>query len=381
MASIDPVELTADLIRCPSVTPEEGGAIHLLEQLLGAEGFACTRISRGGVENLYARWGTAGPVFAFGGHTDVVPVGDEAAWSHGPFSGDEESGILWGRGAVDMKSGVAAFAAAAVELVRTAPPGGSISLLITGDEEGASTDGTLAILDWMREAGETVDFCIVGEPTSVARLGDTIKIGRRGSMTGTLTVRGKQGHTAYPERALNPLPVLSRVCAALADTALDDGSEHFQTSTLALASIDVGNPVSNVIPAEGRAVFNIRFNDLHDSAAIKDWAGRIIAASADGTGVEWSLDWKISGESFLTRPGPETDVVVETVAEWMQAKPALTTGGGTSDARFIKDICPVVELGLVGDTMHQVDERVPVEDIRTLSGIYLEILRRFFRQA
>lgn len=375
---IDPVSLTADLIRCPSVTPEEGGALTLLEALLSAEGFACTRISRGGVENLYARWGTQAPVFAFGGHTDVVPVGDEAAWTHGPFSAHQDGGTLWGRGAVDMKSGVAAFVAAAVELVRAAPPKGSVALLITGDEEGPSTDGTVAILDWMRAAGERPDFCIVGEPTSVERLGDTVKIGRRGSMTGTLTVQGRQGHTAYPERALNPLPVLARIAAALADTPLDQGSEHFQTSTLALASIDVGNPASNVIPASGRAVFNIRFNDLHDSDAIKAWADKIAGDVAAGSGVAWQIDWKVSGESFLTQPGPETDIVVETVAERMQARPALTTGGGTSDARFIKDHCPVVELGLVGDTMHQVDERVPVEDIRSLAEIYLAVLQRFF---
>ena len=375
---IDPVELTADLIRCPSVTPEEGGAIRLLEELLGAHGFACTRISRGGVENLYARWGTTQPVFAFGGHTDVVPVGDEADWTHGPFSGHQENGILWGRGATDMKSGVAAFVSAAIELVETAPPSGSVSLLITGDEEGPSTDGTIAILDWMRENGETADFCIVGEPTSVKRLGDTIKIGRRGAITGTLTVRGKQGHTAYPERALNPLPVLSRICTALSETPMDQGSEHFQASTLALATIDVGNPASNVIPAMGRAVFNIRYNDLHDVDGVKAWAEKLAGDVAAGSGAEWSIDWRVTGDSFLTEPGPETDVAVDTVSEWMQAKPALTTGGGTSDARFIKDICPVVELGLVGDTMHQVDERVPMEDIRTLSGVYLEILKRYF---
>lgn len=375
---IDPVELTARLIRCPSVTPAEGGAIRLLEGLLGAEGFRCTRVSRGGVENLHARWGSAGPVFAFAGHTDVVPAGDAAAWTHGPFEAVEAGGTLWGRGAVDMKSGVAAFVAAAVEMVRTETPAGSVVLLITGDEEGPATDGTVAILDWMRANGEGADFCIVGEPTSVGRLGDTVKIGRRGSMTGTLTVRGRQGHTAYPERALNPLPVLARIAAALADEPLDRGSEHFQASTLALATIDVGNPAANVIPASGRAVFNIRFNDLHTSARIRDRVEAIVAVIAAGTGVDWDVAWQVSGESFLTEPGPETDVVVATVTERMQARPALTTGGGTSDARFIKDLCPVVELGLVGDTMHQVDERVPVEDIHALAGIYLDILKRYF---
>ena len=382
MSDIDPVQLTAELIRCPSVTPAEAGAIGLLEGVLANAGFRCTRISRGGVENLHARWGICDPVFAFNGHVDVVPPGDEALWTRPPFAGEEEGGILYGRGAVDMKSGVAAFVSASVRLVReTPPPGpqGSVALLITGDEEGAATDGTLAILDWMREAGERADICLVGEPTSVARLGDTIKIGRRGSMTGTLRLRGRQGHTAYPERAANPLPVLARICARLAETPLDDGSAHFQPSTLALTSIDVGNPASNVIPAEGRAVFNIRFNDLHGPEDIKAWAGRITEAELGATGCTAELDWKISGESFLTAPGPLTDIAVEAIAGRQLGRPALTTGGGTSDARFVKDLCPVFELGLVGDTMHQIDERVPVEDIRALSEIYLDILRRFFR--
>ena len=375
---VDPVALTADLIRCPSVTPAEGGALDLLSDLLSAYGFHCTRIKRGGVDNLYARWGRAAPVFAFGGHTDVVPPGDETAWTHGPFSGVEEDGILWGRGAVDMKSGVAAFAAAAVQLVAGTPPQGSIALLITGDEEGPSTDGTIAILDWMREQGETADFCLVGEPTSVMQLGDTVKIGRRGSMTGTLTVTGTQGHTAYPERAVNPLPALSRICAALADTPMDLGSTHFQPSTLALSSIDTGNPASNVIPAQAQAVFNIRFNDNHTSDSIMFWADQIVAREVEGTGADYALDWKVSGESFLTEPGPLTEIPVDVITDHVLERPALTTGGGTSDARFIKDLCPVLEFGLVGDTMHQVDERVPVEDIRRLSAIYLDMLRRFF---
>jgi succinyl-diaminopimelate desuccinylase len=378
MSGIDPVELTAELIRCPSVTPAEGGAIRLLEGVLADADFRCTRISRGGVENLFARWGTREPVFAFNGHTDVVPPGDEALWTRPPFAGEEEGGVLYGRGAVDMKSGVAAFVAAAIRLVSETPPNGSISLLVTGDEEGDATHGTQAILDWMREAGERADLCLVGEPTSVQRLGDTIKIGRRGSVTGMLRVRGRQGHTAYPERASNPLPVLARICARLAETPLDDGSAHFQPSTLALTSIDVGNPASNVIPAEGRAVFNIRFNDRHSADGIKAWAGRIVEAELRETQCTASLDWKVSGESFLTAPGPLTDIAVDAIAERQLGRPALTTGGGTSDARFIKDLCPVFELGLVGDTMHQIDERVPVDDIHALSEIYLDILRRFF---
>ncbi len=374
---VDPVALAAALVRCPSVTPEEGGALALLERTLAPLGFACTRISRGGVENLYARWGTAAPVFAFAGHTDVVPVGDRAAWARDPFGGEIVDGVLWGRGATDMKSGVAAFAAAAAEFVATAPAG-SVSLLITGDEEGQATDGTIAILDWMRAHGETADFCLVGEPTSVSELGDVAKIGRRGSMNGTLTVRGRQGHSAYPERAANPLPALARICAALAGTPLDQGSEHFQPSTLALTSIDVGNTASNVIPNAGRARFNIRFNDLHSPDSLREWAQGIVDREIVGTEVEASLDWSVSGESFLTQPGRRVRAVAESIAAATNRRPALTTGGGTSDARFIKDICPVMEFGLVGDTMHQVDERVPVEAIRALSRIYLDVLRRFF---
>ena len=376
--AVDPVELTAELIRCPSVTPAEGGAITLVERVLGEAGFRCVRISRGGVENLFARWGAADPVFAFNGHTDVVPAGDEALWTHPPFGAEEEDGILWGRGAVDMKSGVAAFVAAAIRLVDETPPAGSVSIMVTGDEEGSSVDGTPAILDWMREHGERADICLVGEPTSVAALGDTIKIGRRGSMTGMLRVRGRQGHTAYPDRAVNPLPVLAAICTRLANTPLDLGSTHFQPSTLALTSIDTGNPVSNVIPSEGRAVFNVRFNDLHSSDSIKVWAEQIVEAGLDGTGCAADLDWKVSGESFITQPGPLTDIAVDAITDRQLERPALTTGGGTSDARFVKDLCPVFELGLVGDTMHQTDERVPVDDIRRLSDIYLDIMRRFF---
>jgi len=374
---IDPVTLTADLIRCPSVTPDEGGAIALLEGLLEPLGFVCTRISRGGIENLHARWGTAGPVFAFNGHTDVVPVGDRAAWSHDPFGGEIVDGVLWGRGATDMKSGVAAFVAAAAEFV-VENPNGSIAILITGDEEGGATDGTVAILDWMGANGETADFCLVGEPTSVAELGDTAKIGRRGSMNGALTVRGRQGHSAYPERAANPLPALTRICAALVAKALDEGSEHFQPSTCALTSIDTGNRASNVIPASARAAFNIRFNDLHSAASLKRWAGAIVEREVAGTGLTAELDWKVSGESFLTAPGPRIEAVADAIAAATNHRPALTTGGGTSDARFVKDHCPVMEFGLVGNHMHAVDERVPVAQIRALSRIYLDILRRFF---
>jgi len=373
----DPVDLTAALVRCPSVTPEEGGAITLLEETLTPFGFACSRISRGGVENLYARWGEGGPRFAFNGHTDVVPVGDRAAWRFDPFGGEIADGFLWGRGAVDMKSGIAAFVAAVAEFVQSDPEG-SISLLITGDEEGAATDGTVAILDWMRDHGEGADFCLVGEPTSAARLGDTVKIGRRGSVNGVLTLHGRQGHSAYPERAVNPLPALARICAALAEAPLDDGSEHFEPSTLALTSIDTGNPAGNVIPAAAGARFNIRFNDRHSAASLKALVDGIIEREIAGSELRAELDWSTSGESFLTRPEAQVEAVIEAIAAATGRRPQLTTGGGTSDARFIKDLCPVIEFGLVGESMHAVDERVPVDMILELAGVYTEVLRRFF---
>ncbi len=375
--TIDPVELAAALVRCPSVTPEEGGAIALLERTLEPLGFACTRIGRGGVENLHARWGGEGPVFAFAGHTDVVPPGDRGDWRFDPFGGTVSEGFLWGRGSVDMKSGVAAFVAAAAAFVESGPKG-SVTLIVTGDEEGEATDGTAAILDWMREAGETADFCIVGEPTSAARLGDTVKIGRRGSLSGELAVHGRQGHSAYPERAANPLPALARICAALAAEPLDEGSEHFQPSTLALTSIDTGNPVSNVIPALGRARFNIRFNDLHSAARLKARVQEIVDRELEGTGLRAGIDWATSSESFLTRPDAAVEAVVEAIAGATGRRPQLSTGGGTSDARFIKDLCPVIEFGLVGETMHAVDERVAVDQIGALADIDLDVLRRYF---
>lgn len=376
---IDAARLTADLIRCRSVTPEEGGAIGLLEDLLEPFDFRCNRISRGGVENLHARWGDRGPVFGFNGHTDVVSPGDESLWSHPPFAAEEAEGHIWGRGATDMKSGVAAFVAAAVRLVSEAAPQGSIALMITGDEEGDAEDGTVAILDWMAERGEGCDVCIVGEPSSQATLGDTIKIGRRGSMTGYLTVTGRQGHSAYPERADNPLPALARICAHLAGTPIDDGTVHFQASTLALTSIDVGNPANNVIPQMGKAVFNIRFNDLHSSETIAAWAGAIVSAEIAGSGLATALDWKVSGESFLTEPGRFTDLIAAVFEARGLGRPAMTTGGGTSDARFVKALCPVVEVGLVGERMHQIDERVPVADVRALAEIYRDIMASWFR--
>jgi len=342
---IDPVQLTADLLRCPSVTPVEGGALVLMEKLLSDAGFTCTRVGRGEVSNLFARWGKQGngKTFGFNGHTDVVPVGDESAWTRGPFSGDIVDGWLWGRGATDMKSGVAAFAAAAIDFVRDTPPDGSIVMAITGDEEGDAVDGTVALLDWMSDNGERMDACLVGEPTCPNEMGEMMKIGRRGSMTAYFTVHGKQGHSAYPHRANNPLPAMARLIDRLAGHELDQGTDHFDASTLAVTTIDTGNPANNVIPAETRATVNIRFNDSHSSNSLTEW----LRAEAE-----------IQAETGIT--------------------PELSTSGGTSDARFVKNHCPVVEFGLVGKTMHQVDERVEVAQIEQLKSIYTRILRDYF---
>lgn len=374
---VDPVALSIELIRCKSVTPHEGGALTLLEEALGAEGFACRRISRGGVENLYARWGVDGPVFGFNGHVDVVPPGDPEAWTRPPFSGEVHDGVLWGRGATDMKTGVAAFVAAAIDAAR-ARPKGSIALLITGDEEGDAADGTVAILDWMARNGERLDHCLVGEPTSRERIGDMAKIGRRGSVTFRIEAHGRQGHVAYPQRALNPLPALARLLDRLASRELDRGTEHFDPSTLAITTIDVGNPANNVIPAEGRATVNIRFNDAHSAASLETWVREEAAKVSEETGVEIDVAAHVSGESFLTPPGPLSDLIADAAEAETGLRPELSTSGGTSDARFVKSHCPVVEFGLVGDTMHQVDERTSVEGVRTLKAIYARILDGYF---
>ena len=376
----DPVELTAALIRCPSVTPEEGGALVLLEGLLAAAGFDCVRVDRGGVPNLFARWGPKGHPHSFGfnGHTDVVPVGDAAAWSVDPFGAERRDGRLWGRGACDMKSGVAAFTAAAIRFVTETPPEGAVILTITGDEEGSSTDGTVALLDWMATQGERMSVCIVGEPTCPERMGDMLKIGRRGSMNVTLTATGRQGHSAYPHRAQNPLPALVRLCDRLAATELDAGSAHFDPSTLALTSIDTGNAAANVIPARARAALNIRFNDLHSGAGLTRWIEDQAARVTEETGIAIAVTAKISGESFVTPPGPFPDLVARAVAAETNLTPAFSTSGGTSDARFVKDHCPVVEFGLVGRSMHQVDEHVEIAHIERLTAIYGRILRDWF---
>ena len=377
---IDPVALTADLVRCPSVTPDEGGALVLLEALLTKGGFTCSRVDRGGVSNLFARWGRQGAnrTFGFNGHTDVVPLGDEAAWTVPPFGAVIKDSYLYGRGATDMKSGVAAFAAAALDFVAQTPPDGAIILAITGDEEGDALDGTTALLDWMADNKENMSVCLVGEPTCPDVMGEAMKIGRRGSLNATFTVTGVQGHSAYPHRAKNPLPAVARLVDILAGYELDQGSAHFDASTLAVVTIDTGNLATNVIPAQTRAGVNIRFNDLHSGASLTDWMQGIADQVAADFGVQIAMQVKISGESFITPPGALSDLVGRAVKAETGRDPVLSTSGGTSDARFVQHHCPVVEFGLVGRTMHQVDERVAVDQIVQLKAIYGRILAEYF---
>src|SRR5690349_980417 len=378
--SIDPVELTRQLVRCPSVTPEDAGALDVLQRALEPLGFACHRLrfEEAGtppIDNLYARLGTAGPNLCFAGHTDVVPPGDAAAWRADPFGGEIIDGRLYGRGAADMKAAIACFAAAVARRVEASgQPEGSISLLITGDEEGPAVNGTRKVLDWLAEQGEVLDACIVGEPTNPNYLGEMIKVGRRGSMTGYLTVHGTQGHTAYPHLADNPLPRLVRMLSALTAEPLDQGNAHFQASTLALTTIDVGNPATNVIPAKGSATFNIRFNNEHTGASLEAWIRRV----CDEVGGAYELRVSVSGEAFLTPPGRLSDLVASAAERVTGHRPELSTTGGTSDARFIKSFCPVVEFGIVGQTMHKVDEHVAVADIERLTDIYEAVIDGFF---
>ncbi|QUJ76269.1 succinyl-diaminopimelate desuccinylase [Sulfitobacter albidus] len=380
MPPIDPVDLTAHLVKCPSVTPADAGALDVLHELLSDAGFDCAWADRGGIRNLFARWGKVGNTrsFGFNGHTDVVPVGDEAAWTHPPFGAEIVDGIMYGRGTTDMKSGVAAFAAAAVDFVRDTPPDGSIIITITGDEEGESVDGTTALLEYMEHNGERMDVCLVGEPTCPNRMGDMIKIGRRGSMTTKFRVIGTQGHSAYPHRANNPLPAMVRLMDRLASHKLDEGTDHFDPSTLAVVTVDTGNPASNVIPAECAATVNIRFNDTHSGASLTEWIAGEVAAVKEAFGVEIETHTKISGESFITPPGDLSALVANAVEAVTGVAPELSTTGGTSDARFVKSHCPVVEFGLVGQSMHQVDEHVAVAHIEELKAIYTRILTDYF---
>jgi succinyl-diaminopimelate desuccinylase len=381
----DPVAIARDLVRCRSVTPEDGGALAYLQDTLAKAGFAVHRATfaepgTAPIENLYARIGTERPNLVFAGHTDVVPPGDEAAWRHPPFGGEIAGDKLYGRGAVDMKGGIACFVAAALDHVAAnggKPKKGSISLLITGDEESVAVNGTVKLLKWAAERGETFDHCILGEPSNVEAVGDTIKAGRRGSLNGTLIVTGRQGHVAYPDRADNPIRGLTTLIAAL-QAPLDDGSAHFDPSHLEFTSVDVGNPTVNLIPGEARARFNIRYNDCHSQTALKTLIERRAAAAASGR-VRFSFDWQPSNaDVFITKQGPFTDLAVAAIAEVTGRKPKLSTSGGTSDARFIKDYCPVLEFGLVGQTMHQADECAPVADLVTLTTIYRRIIDKYF---
>nr|WP_035249712.1 succinyl-diaminopimelate desuccinylase [Actibacterium atlanticum] len=376
----DPVQLTAELIRCPSVTPDEGGALVLLQDVLTQAGFDCTRVDRGETANLYARWGAKGEArsFGFNGHTDVVPVGDAAAWSQPPFSANVVDGVMYGRGTTDMKSGVAAFAAAAVDFVRDTPPEGAIILAITGDEEGPATDGTVALLDWMADQQEAMSVCLVGEPTCPNEMGEMMKIGRRGSLTAYFTATGVQGHVAYPHRALNPVPALARLMDRLSSHVLDEGTDHFDPSTLAVTTFDTGNPATNVIPADCRATVNIRFNDAHTPDSLTAWLQQQVDQISAEMGVQITTEISVSGDSFVTPPGAFVDLVANAVQAETGRVPELSTSGGTSDARFMKNHCPVVEFGLVGKTMHQVDERVEVAQIEQLKAIYTRILQDYF---
>jgi succinyl-diaminopimelate desuccinylase len=380
----DPIALARDLLRCRSVTPAEGGALSFLEKILSDAGFAVRRVtfSEPGaedVENLYARIGVAGPHLVFAGHTDVVPPGDESRWRYGPFAGETADGVLFGRGAVDMKGGIACMLAAALDHLATngRTPKGSISFLITGDEEGIAVNGTAKLLQWADARGEKFDHCVLGEPTNPKRLGDMVKIGRRGSLNGTLIVTGTQGHVAYPALADNPVRRIVTIMESLMAEPLDAGSAHFDPSNLEFTSVDVGNKTVNVIPPEARARFNIRFNDLHTQTSLKALVEARAGAAAQGG--RFRVEWDPSNaDAFVTKPGPFVELVSVVIAEVTGRQPELSTSGGTSDARFIKDYCPVVEFGLVNATMHKIDECVAIDDLVSLTAIYRRILDRYF---
>src|ERR1700759_2913869 len=381
----DALSIARDLLRCPSVTPADAGALGVLENILQTAGFEVYRVtfSESGtadIDNLYARIGTSAPHISFAGHTDVVPAGDETAWSHGAFAGDVKDGLLYGRGAVDMKGGIACSGAAVLEYLAAngGKPKGSILFLFTGDEGDDAVNGTSKLLEWVAKRGDKFDQCVLGEPSNVEVLGDCIKIGRRGSQSGTLYVDGVQGHVAYPQRANNPVPDIARLIVAIADEALDRGSTQFQPSNLEFTSVDVGNPASNVIPGAARAKFNIRYNDLHTQASLRELVEARLAKAA-GNRIKARIVWEPSNSNvFLTKPGPFTDLGVSAIEEVTGRRPELSTTGGTSDARFISSYCPVIEFGLLGQTMHQVDERASVADIEKLTRIYRGILDRYF---
>jgi len=381
----DPVALTQALVRCRSVTPDEGGALTLLEYVLKPAGFVCHRLTMTeagtpDVENLYARFGRGQPNLCFAGHTDVVPVGDEKAWRRGPFDAEIHDGILYGRGAVDMKGAIACFVAAALRFIDKNPdrPDFSVSLLITGDEEGPSINGTMKVLDWMRDTGERIDACVVGEPSNPKALGDEIKIGRRGSLSGELIVHGKQGHAAYPHLADNPVPKLARLIDRLSTTPLDAGSPDFEPSSLQVTVISAPNSAANVIPGEARAKFNIRYNDLWSRPKVEAWVREQLDVAARDVAAHYDVTFSGTGDVFLTKPGPLVDTMRHAVADLTGRNPALTTSGGTSDARFIRAFCPVIEFGLVNETIHAVDECCPVADLVQLTDIYERFIAGYF---
>ena len=381
----DPVAIARELIRCPSVTPEEGGAISYLQRVLTGANFDVHRVmftqpGYDNIENLYARVGTGAPHFVFAGHTDVVPPGEEQLWSYAPFAGEVSEEVLFGRGAVDMKGAIACALAATFDYLAAhhGKPKGSISFLITGDEEGVAVNGTVKLLKWAADRGEKFDHCLLGEPSNPKSLSDMIKIGRRGSLNGTLVVTGTAGHVAYPQLADNPVRGIVTLLSALMNAPLDDGSQHFDPSNLEFTSIDVGNKTVNVIPGEARARFNVRFNDRHTQDDLKALIEQRTTAAATNK-IHWRIEWEPSNaDVFVTKPGSLVDLVRAAVAEVTGKSPALSTSGGTSDARFIKDYCPVVEFGLVNTTMHKVDERVPTADLVVLTAIYRNILERYF---
>ena len=379
----DAVSLCADLVRCPSVTPNEGGALRLIEPLLTRAGFTCVRVDRGGVCNLFARWGGQTNAkkntltFGFNGHIDVVPIGDESLWSVPPFGAEIRDDVLYGRGAADMKSGVAAFCAAAIDFVQTTPPDGAIIITLTGDEEGPAQDGTRAILDWMEQNGEQMTHCLVGEPTCPEQMGDMMKIGRRGSINGQITAIGVQGHVGYPDKAKNPMPALVALLARL-NEPIDDGTEHFEPSNLEITAIDTGNSATNIIPARATASVNIRFNDAHTSDSVIAWLKGILQTASKESDIKFDLQTRVTGESFITPPNDFSALIADAVCAETTRTPVPSTTGGTSDARFIQKHCPVVEFGLVGKTMHQVDECVSVPHIRQLKSIYLRVLQSYF---
>lgn len=402
---IDPVELTRDLIRIPSVTPADEGAMDVLERHLTALGFTCRRLAFEGpggegvharIENLYARRGTASPNLCFAGHTDVVSTGPSEQWSSQPFNAEVRDGVLYGRGAVDMKGGIAAWVAAVSQVIADGEPAGSLSFLITGDEEGPALHGTKRVVEALAAEGEVIDACVVGEPSSSQQLGDMIKVGRRGSLNTWITVQGKQGHVAYPERAANPAPVIAKLMARLNDHVLDEGypsfdasvplaerdclSVAFPPSNLEITTIDIGNPATNIIPAQATARLNIRFNPSHTGDALIDWLNREAGAMQAETGLQITLEHLCSGEAFLTEPGAFVEAVQDAVEAVAGRRPEASTTGGTSDARFIRALCPVLELGLVGQTMHQIDERVPVSELETLTAVYRRVIETVFER-